>query len=364
MILPRLWHLAQRRFLGVMFTASVLVVWVYSIGVTETVEACLHPFHVTRSEIEFNSDTGRAEVSLSVDPRDLERALTLDFGRRVSLDTGSAQDESNVDRLILQHLAEHFRLRTKASSSPSPLSASLPRLHWVGKEVSFRETWIYFEVELERDLHGVSVEIDLFQSFNPTQSHTVSVRQGRYRRNFTLDRDHRSSTLSIPSADRFVATHASKSARSRRHSDEALLETSCHWIEQYFEASLRNQRDVDRLILLGALSEISVRLDRGDAARVYLLQAIESAEEHRAFDGDRLIRLGQLLADFHSVPGPLWQAGESTTDLAPQRASPQRPESQRPESQSAASQNPQSDRQQSKQHRQLKFLRRWLESSL
>ncbi|MDF1666343.1 MAG: hypothetical protein P1V97_31630, partial [Planctomycetota bacterium] len=58
--------------------------------------AAAHPFHVTLAEAELETKTGNLELAIRVKPEDLERALSAQTNRKISL-----EKEGKVDALIL-----------------------------------------------------------------------------------------------------------------------------------------------------------------------------------------------------------------------------------------------------------------------
>lgn len=227
--------------------------------------ASAHPFHITVVELEYNPETRRAEIALQVDPRDLEHALTLDFGRRVSVDR-----DRDVDRLILGYLTEHFRLRRWRNHDPP---APLARLTFVGKEVELRSVWIYFEAHLDGDLHDHELAIDLFRELNPDQIHTVRLRQGVHQQGFTLNAEDPTHRIRLPAEARIVTEpRPLPPSLGFADTDDLRLETSYHWVEQFLESAVRTRRPVDRPETLSILAELAARLGYPDATRVYVNQ--------------------------------------------------------------------------------------------
>ena len=68
-----------------------------------TRESAAHPFHVSFAEVDWNSETGRLEVALKIDPDDLEQAVRRHFGKRVDIDKKESTD-SIAEYLSLIHI--------------------------------------------------------------------------------------------------------------------------------------------------------------------------------------------------------------------------------------------------------------------
>ncbi|HEV7671069.1 MAG TPA: DUF6702 family protein [Thermoanaerobaculia bacterium] len=100
-----------------------------------------HPFHASRAEIDYRAECRCLEVALAVVPEELEAALQRISGKRVPLESPEAEAE------IVGYL------KTRFVASP-PGGEPLP-IKWVGREVSYREAWLYFKVT------GVGGDFDL-----------------------------------------------------------------------------------------------------------------------------------------------------------------------------------------------------------
>jgi hypothetical protein len=137
----------------------------------------VHPFHVTLAEAEFNPETRRLEVALRVyHPLDLETALTRLAGRKVTLD-GTA----DVDELIAAYLDEAFVVER-----PDGTRAAL---EWVGKEVTLKTAWLYFEVDLPGGPEGCTFADRVLFEVEPDQANTIVFRDGRRRASLRCTRE-------------------------------------------------------------------------------------------------------------------------------------------------------------------------------
>ena len=95
-------------------------------------EARAHPFHASHAEVDYRAECRCLEVALAVVPEELEAALARISGKRVPLESPEAQAE------ILDYLKTRFVV-TLPGGEPLPIE-------WVGREVSYREAWLYFKV--------------------------------------------------------------------------------------------------------------------------------------------------------------------------------------------------------------------------
>lgn len=130
--------------------------------------AAAHPFHVTIAEAELNPKTGMLEVALWINPTDLEQALAQRTGARVDI-----EKTPKVDKLIADLLREKIRIIKPDGKALS--------LQWVGKEVSLKATWLYFQFPCKQSLKGAKIKNALFLDTVPKQVNTINVKEGKRR---------------------------------------------------------------------------------------------------------------------------------------------------------------------------------------
>ncbi|MEP7009250.1 MAG: DUF6702 family protein [Acidobacteriota bacterium] len=103
-----------------------------------------HPFHASHAEVDYRADCGCLEVALAVVPEELEAALERMSGRRIPVESPEAESE------IVDYLKTRFVVAPVGPPGGEPLP-----IEWLGREVSYREAWLYFKVT------GVTGDFDL-----------------------------------------------------------------------------------------------------------------------------------------------------------------------------------------------------------
>jgi len=126
-----------------------------------------HTFHVSLAEAEFNRQSGDLEVALRLSPEDLEKALGIAAGRRISLER-----EPNIDQRILAWLRQGLVVRAA--------NGERREIKWVGKEIKPAVAWLYFEIPLPEGLDGAEVENRLLMNLDPRQVNTMNFRNGEF----------------------------------------------------------------------------------------------------------------------------------------------------------------------------------------
>lgn len=134
--------------------------------------AAAHPYSTSRGEIDWNAESGRFEVALAVLPEELVQIVGDELGKPFFLDASA-----ECDRAIAGYLNRHFALKTAEGDAA--------RLEWVGKEIAFEATWLYFELVLAkppRDLAGLALRVDLGFELSHEHINAVRIRRGSEQR--------------------------------------------------------------------------------------------------------------------------------------------------------------------------------------
>lgn len=158
-----------------------------AVALTCAAYAAAHPFHTSVAETEWNAETKRLEVALRVTPEDLEAALTKRAEANVRL-----EDAEGVDELIVEYLNEHFTLRQQNDSDEE---AKPLKLTWVGKEISTKAAWLYFEIDAPKGVEGLEFANRLLIDEEESQINTVVVRDGQRKTTLRFDKKHPSEVI-------------------------------------------------------------------------------------------------------------------------------------------------------------------------
>ncbi len=148
--------------------AALLVLIAACLGSFSAATARAHPFHASIAEMEYNAARGRLEVALCVHPLDLERALHEASGEPIDLDRSG-----DIDRRLTEYLRETLRIR---AGSQGPCE-----LRWVGKEITLKEAWLYFEVPVPDGVDELRLSNRVFFELQADQLNMMNVRIGDQR---------------------------------------------------------------------------------------------------------------------------------------------------------------------------------------
>ena len=122
--------------------------------------AAAHPFHASYAELSWNRAGDALQVALRVIPEDLESALSRDAGSPVVLDP-----DAPPVALIEAYLERHFRISGAGGGSGRPA--------FLGLEVAYDETWLYFTLPIARSNAPLTLRNSLLFDVAEAQSNRV-----------------------------------------------------------------------------------------------------------------------------------------------------------------------------------------------
>lgn len=128
---------------------------------TFAADAFAHPFHSTRTEVEWNAEAKTIQAAIRVWPADLEAELSETAGRPYDL-----ARSPGVDEALLALVEKQVLLRDGETA--------LAGWKWVGKEIGDREAWLYVELPLAEPPQQLSVSQRLFLFRNDDQDNVVA----------------------------------------------------------------------------------------------------------------------------------------------------------------------------------------------
>jgi len=123
-------------------------------------DAGAHPFHASYAELSWNEAGDALQVALRVIPEDLESALSRDAGSPVVLDP-----EAPPASLIEAYLERHFRISAAGGAAGRPA--------FLGLEVAYDETWLYFTLPVNRGAAPLTLRNSLLFDVAEAQSNRV-----------------------------------------------------------------------------------------------------------------------------------------------------------------------------------------------
>ncbi len=146
----------------------------------------LHKFYVSLTEIRYNPQSQRLEVSMRIFPDDLDLAFEKQFGINPHLVT--ALEHTNADSLIQDYLKFHFAI--EVNDDPVILT-------YLGKEPEADAIWCYLESETIKYPASILVRNSILTNEFEDQVNIIQVYFGKWNKGLLLTREHISELLTI-----------------------------------------------------------------------------------------------------------------------------------------------------------------------
>ena len=167
-------HKHKSRILFFLFMLLVLGSW------------SLHKFYVSLTEVRFNPESGRIEISMRIFPDDLDRALFEREGIHTQLATELESPEA--DSLLMVYLLDHFSLE---------VNGELMELDYLGKEPEADAIWCYLESDQVMTPTDYMVYNSILTQTFEAEVEIVQVYQENWNKGLMLNRDHLSDRLQV-----------------------------------------------------------------------------------------------------------------------------------------------------------------------
>ncbi|MEN3940433.1 DUF6702 family protein [Prosthecobacter sp. SYSU 5D2] len=133
-----------------------------------------HPVHQSQAQAEFNLETRKLEVSLTVFINDLEQVLTNHSGQKLSFEKTEA---ALFDAQVQMYLAETFVLKDG--------TGNVATMEWLGRELepgseksAEPEVTLFFELSLPHGIPGSTLRHTLFCEVFEDQSNLLRFTTG------------------------------------------------------------------------------------------------------------------------------------------------------------------------------------------
>jgi len=136
-----------------------------------------HKFYVSLTEVRYNTQAERFEVSMRIFPDDLDRALMERSGIRTQLAT--ELEHEKADSLLQAYLLESFSIRA---------DGQLVAVSYLGKEQESDAIWCYLESSPLPGPQSISIRHELLTDVFPEQVNIVQVYIDNWNKGLLLNR--------------------------------------------------------------------------------------------------------------------------------------------------------------------------------
>lgn len=124
--------------------------------------ALAHKFHESLAQIEYNAESGSAEMTFRLFADDLEKALSKRSGKTVRLDK-----TPDVEAQALAYVKDRFELKNG--------DGQIKPFMWVGLELKVDTVWVYVEAPMPEGLKGAQIRNRIFFELFDDQVNRVHI---------------------------------------------------------------------------------------------------------------------------------------------------------------------------------------------
>ncbi len=138
--------------------------------------AMLHPFFVSKVEINHNAKSKSVEITMKIFTDDFENTLKK-YGKTTIDLTGTTQKEE-TDKVIDNYVKE--KLKISIDNSPA-------LLQYMGYEITKESVWVYFEVDNIAACKKMDIDCSLLYDYKKEQMNIIQAKANGKEENYKLD---------------------------------------------------------------------------------------------------------------------------------------------------------------------------------
>ena len=146
----------------------------------------IHDFYVSLTELRYNPESSRMEVSVRIFPDDLDLALLELHGLATHL--GTSLEPAVADSLIAQYIRHQFRVEADGKQVS---------FRYLGKEPEADAIWCYLESERIHTPRTLKVRNTILTEQFEDQVNIVQVYSGEWNRGVLLSREDPENSLHV-----------------------------------------------------------------------------------------------------------------------------------------------------------------------
>lgn len=135
------------------------------LSIINCVQSNVHPIHISRSEVNYDSDSKSLQITMHVFIDDLEDAM-MQYGLN-NPKIGAKSELKNSDDLIYTYLKEKLKFLDEKNS--------MLKFNWIGKELGDSPLALicYLEIENVKSTKGISLVNDVIMDLHSDQVNIV-----------------------------------------------------------------------------------------------------------------------------------------------------------------------------------------------
>lgn len=146
----------------------------------------MHEFYVSLTELRYNANSSRLEVSMRIFPDDLDRALYETYGLETHLST--RLEPAQADSLLGLYLMHHFRVEADGAAVP---------FSYLGKEPEANAIWCYLESDHLSSPGNLKIRNTILMDEFEDQVNIIQAYAGEWNKGVLLTRNTPEDELNI-----------------------------------------------------------------------------------------------------------------------------------------------------------------------
>ncbi len=136
----------------------------------------LHPFYLSVTELKYNQQSKKIEVSVKLFTDDFEK--TLHNIHKIPIDLLHPKDTMAIEKLVEDYISNHLNINC---------DSKLLRLHFIGYESEEGAIWSYFESEEINSPKSIDITNTLFYQYIDGQMNIMHVNIGSEKKSYKLN---------------------------------------------------------------------------------------------------------------------------------------------------------------------------------
>lgn len=147
----------------------------WPLGIKTPSKPAPHPLHVSTTDISYNKQDGKFEITCTIFTDDFESALAAQYHAKTDLSKPEVHEA--MDALVKKYIAAHLKVKTGA-----PLA-----LNYLGFEKDKEAVNVYIESDKVAAVKKVDAEVSLLQDLYNDQMNIVHITVNGTRKSAKLD---------------------------------------------------------------------------------------------------------------------------------------------------------------------------------
>ncbi|MEO0468371.1 MAG: DUF6702 family protein [Bacteroidota bacterium] len=145
-----------------------------------------HPYFISITQIEHNSEEKLIEIAVKIYTDDLERAIEAQGTDRLFL--GTEKEHPDTDRYISTYISQHSSFHINETELAP---------HFLGKEAELDVVWCYLEIPNIDKVEKIKVESRILLELEESQKNIVHIKVNNKRRSLLLHRNEIAGEISF-----------------------------------------------------------------------------------------------------------------------------------------------------------------------